>query len=250
MRKSRDRKSERESKKWKTEEDVIRYFKDRWEEINPYGEHEKQGQLKDPKEIDRFKRDLALKLLVPSTLGARRRRTMTVDSFPQQLTIVNAISAANTYTQIETGVPINRLSVEDDKAWVIEISKIQLSCGLGSFDLGASELEEILIQLSTSSLTTINIGDPTVFWFHRSGVRIREITAASGITAVWNPESLMYDLTVNGRGILVATDSVFCGIDSLNLASAFTAVLKIYYKYVQIGIAEYVGIVQGQVQNI
>lgn len=234
----------------KTEEDIHRYFKDRWNEINPYGEHKKPGQLKDAKMIDRFKRDLALKLLVPSTLGARRRSPMSVDLFPQQITVANAISAANTYTQIEVPVPINRLSVEDDKAWVIDVSKIQISMGVSSFDLGATELEEVLAQLSTSPLTAgINLTDSTVFWFHRVAVRIREITAASGITVIWNPESIMYDLTVNGKGIIVATDSMFFGIDSLNLSGTFTAVLKIYYKYVQIGIEEYVGIVQGQIQS-
>lgn len=239
---------EPEKKQFKDEEDVYRYFEDQWDRMNPYGKHKKHGQLKDPKEIAKFKQDLALKLLVPS-LGARRRRVMSVDNYPQLLSISNALTVANTFRQVEVGVPINRLSVEDDKAWVIEISKIQVSAGLGVYDLGATEIEEILAQLSTSSLTAIDLTDPTVFWFHRAGVIVNQVTAASIGTAVFNPESIVYDLQVNGRGLLIATDTIFCALDSTNAPGVITLALKVYYKYVQIGIAEYVGIVQGQLQT-
>jgi hypothetical protein len=59
-----------------------------------------------------------------------------------------------------------------------------------------------------------------------------------------------YDLQSNdGYGQLLAADSFFCAINSVNTGLSNTIFFRMYYRLVQVGVDEYVGIVQSQMSS-
>jgi len=65
----------------------------------------------------------------------------------------------------------------------------------------------------------------------------------------WTTETEPYhdDLTDGaGHGVLVATDQIYCQISSSSTGAAQTCAGKIWYRWKNVGLAEYIGIVQSQ----
>jgi len=67
---------------------------------------------------------------------------------------------------------------------------------------------------------------------------------AGGVNSTW---PVRFDLTdQNGNGILIATDQIFVVMAHLGAAVNAQATAKVTYRIVNVGIQEYVGIVQSQ----
>ena len=83
--------------------------------------------------------------------------------------------------------------------------------------------------------------DPNCIWFNRKIVGL----LTSGAFVLDFSEQ---DLTDgDGHGKLVATDSIFCYFDTSGITTtAFTVVWKIWYRFVAVGLVDYLGIVQSQ----
>lgn len=232
---------------FQNEGELWNYFKDKWNHVNPWGAIKKTGQLKDPSEVARIKKNIALALLLPD-LGQRPRMRSMLDLYPQQLTITITQDSLNTFKEIQVPVPINRLSVNREKAWVIEITRVQRAVGLGVFSLAATGNEVSDLQLATTEIGSIDYTDTTVFYMDRVGVRVLDDNSNEGsiATAVFNPETIMYDMTTEGKGFLVGTDSIFAGFITSSASAVATAVMKVWYKFTEVGLAEYIGMIQGQ----
>jgi hypothetical protein len=60
-------------------------------------------------------------------------------------------------------------------------------------------------------------------------------------------EPFCLDLTDNaGHGILIATDSIYGQVNSANTATTNTVYFKLLYRFKEVNLIEYVGIVQSQ----
>lgn len=170
----------------------------------------------------------------------------TKDVSPQLLTMVNVMTVANTYKEVQVPLPVNRFFAGKSKAIVIEILKL-------FFDLSEVDANppapggiiSIQGQLSTVSLTGINAGDSRVFVKAEKIVRGAFTAAGSYATGATDPITI--DLTDGaGHGFLVAGDQIFFGLGTSGFTGPGSGVIKALYRFKEIGLDEYIGIVQGQ----
>lgn len=76
---------------------------------------------------------------------------------------------------------------------------------------------------------------------------VRNAFSAGGSVAQVQDSICEFDCTDGaGHGVLVATDSIYIGIDSAGYANALTTGFKILYRLKTVSLAEYIGLVQSQ----
>ena len=170
----------------------------------------------------------------------------TGDVSPQILTSSIVMTAANTYTEVVIPIPIARFQLRKGKSIVMEILRVLFDSGPKDNNFAAGgESSSIRQQLSTVSLTGILPNDPHVFAFYDKEYRGAFTAAGTFGLAVQEP----FDVDLSdggGHGYLVATDNVFFGMQTTAFAGASSGVVKIIYRFKEISIEEYIGIVQGQ----
>lgn len=163
----------------------------------------------------------------------------TGDVNPQILNLVVTQSAADTTTTGEAPLPIPRgYSSKKGKAIVFEILRV-VYVFADFTPLAANAFLSATLSTTGASIAT---EDPEVF----------SVSSIDGIfaTAVGfqffarKHEDVLHDGA--GHGFLVATDNVFLSLRSLATAVANTVVAKIYYRFKEVSLQEYIGIVQGQ----
>lgn len=171
----------------------------------------------------------------------------TGDVKPQIMTIgLSASAGIDDYSVLEFNVP-RIIMGSRDSATVMEILKVWFYVGIQDMqDLthtvaGYLSTTVLRVQDEAASETTISIDviNPTVFAAaiqHRGGVNA---------TTTWPME---VDLTDNnGNGILVATDRIIATTVMLDNTVVSSSAVKVLYRMVNVGITEYVGIVQSQI---
>ena len=170
----------------------------------------------------------------------------TGDVSPQLLTMALTMSAANTFTQSEIPLPVNRFREKGKSVICIEMLKTYWDLSeLDSNNAAGGNVLQILAQLSTASQTTTNPGLTQVVAYAQKSYR-GAFTAAGTFQAVL-AEPLVVDHTDGaGHGILIATDNIFLGLNTIGWTGAAIANVKMLYRFKQISIEEYIGIVQSQ----
>ncbi len=173
----------------------------------------------------------------------------TGDVKPQIMTItVPAGPATDNYSVQEFAIP--RIVMQSDRAaTVMEILKVWYYPG---FDVTDSTITHVAF-LSFRQLRAIGEGaNPGTIlndWEASSSFAVTVqslVTTGAGGSTTYNLP-MENDLTdSNGNGIMVATDRLFAQIATINNSIAFGAAVKILYRMVNIGILEYIGIVQSQ----
>lgn len=163
----------------------------------------------------------------------------TKDVNPQYISGIVTQTGADTTTTAQFTLPVEKFgSSGTGKARIIEILKVFVTMdGLAEVD------SEIDIAFSTVSFgtTTVAPNDPRIFAFWHE---ITKITT-SGQLAVIQP--WVFDLTDGaGHGWLCATDSFFVQLASVTTSLTNVLRFKILYRFKGVGLAEYIGIVQGQ----
>lgn len=169
------------------------------------------------------------------------------DINPQWLTF-NAItqSAANTYTESSINLPINRFQNPKGRSIVMEALKVEFTLPtIDSNSAAGGDLKTCSIQLTPSSSSAINTSDPKVLAQYSR--QFRGAFTAGGTYSVVenNPECI--DLTDgNGHGVLVATDTLFLGVNTVGYGTAASFACRILYRFKIVTLEEYIGIVQSQ----
>lgn len=161
----------------------------------------------------------------------------TGDVNPNWLKITVTQSAADTFTQSTNPIPIQRLRT-GGKAQVMEILKIywEIISAIAEVD---SVVSGFLTTKSYTSSPTLTDG-PVI-----DHVKRNVAITTSGQIVVDNP--IIHDLTDGaGHGMLIGTDNLYlsCGSSGTSLSNQITAM--ILYRWKNVGMQEYVGIVQSQ----
>jgi hypothetical protein len=102
-------------------------------------------------------------------------------------------------------------------------------------------------QLATKAHTAITVGDPTIFADVRWANSIYQpaVTQALARGARENPQTI--DFTDGaGHGLLIATDNIYFVGDTTGATNNVTFEVRILYRFKQVGLEEYIGIVQSQ----
>ncbi len=174
----------------------------------------------------------------------------TGDVKPQVLTItVPANSAADDYLVQQINLPVPRFGTMKTKATVFEFLWIDWYLNLvDSTDPAAVDFAFLATQQlrSNAETATINsfvtdVADPTSF------AAVYRSTTLSTNGQLKDVAPIRMDFTDrNGNGIVIATDRLFAHVGGVTQASLGQTVAKIAYRLINIGITEYVGIVQSQ----
>lgn len=171
----------------------------------------------------------------------------TGDVSPQILTANIVMSAANTFTEGTVVLPQNKFRNTPTTAIVMEVLKVFFN--QSEADANPAAAGSVLIgsvALSTRSLGgSLVASNPAIFAIYDKIIRGAFTAAGSYGTAYQEP--FEFDLTDgNGHGYLVATDQMFLSMSSSGYTAAASCAIKILYRFKEVGLAEYVGIVQSQ----
>jgi len=152
----------------------------------------------------------------------------------------------NDYSVVEFAVP-RIIMGNRDSATVMEILKVW-------FYVGIEDAADASSRLSGSLSTTIihADNDPVSLLSMSLDPSAPTVFAHAFADRQGASFSLLLPLTIdltdnNGNGILVATDKIFVTTAMLNNTLTSRSSVKILYRMVNVGITEYVGIVQSQI---
>lgn len=180
------------------------------------------------------------------------------DVNPQWMNLPVVQTSADQNQSTEFPLPVQRLAQRSGKSLVMEILKIVWD--LPIFLPGANILCSFLAFLSTKNPgLTPGVGIPVVTFnqLRAQGTTVDYINRQI-ITGLANDgninidEPVYHDLTDGaGHGILVATDNVYVNLVTVIAGSTGTGVAssclcKILYRWKEVSLEEYIGIVQSQ----
>lgn len=172
----------------------------------------------------------------------------TKDVNPQWLTFNQlTLSAANTYTETTFAVPISRLPTARGKSVVLEVLKVQFSWpDWDSNPAAGGQVASANMQLRTNaSGAGFNQDDPVNLTQYKHSWRGAFTAAGSYMSE--DSGVITMDLTDGaGHGLLVASDNLFFGATTANYANAAAFHCRILYRFKDVTLEEYIGIVQSQ----
>ena len=174
----------------------------------------------------------------------------TGDVKPQILTMNTGKAAAiDDYVVNQVALPVPRFGTEKTKATIMELLSIDWYLSIrDTIDTNATTWG----FLSTN--TTRVTGDTSTLITAAEDVEhpltlgmTMEITAFSTSGQLEAQYPIHYEFTdMNGNGVLIATDRIFIACGAVGNGAATHATAKLKYRLVNVGITEYVGIVQSQ----
>lgn len=172
----------------------------------------------------------------------------THDVNPQFLTFSVAQSVNDTTVEKQYQVPVPRFSQEGGRAIVMEVLRVWFK--FNPFQtIGAG----LTFQSITGTITTkshggagVDYGSTDIVWQNGKNM-YAAFTAAGSAIAVNNQTVEVQDLTDSaGHGLIVATDNIFVTIESAATSAKNYIEGKIEYRFKEVSLAEYIGIVQSQ----
>jgi hypothetical protein len=170
----------------------------------------------------------------------------TGDVNPQWLRISAAQSGTDATTTVQQQLPIQRLPT-GNRSQIIEIIKVFWYIPQVGGTAAGEVAYSITANLATSSsgTTAYLASNPKVIDFV-SRFKNEAFTAAGTYYTV-SDNPVVHDLTDgSGHGVLVATDSMYVQVISASTGNTNTIVCAILYRFKDIGLQEYIGIVQSQ----
>ncbi len=190
-------------------------------------------------------------------MAAKRARTSggsvtggTGDIKPQYLTLNTGVTATDDYTVNQVALPVPRFGTMKTMATIMELLSADWYINLvDSNDADKTDFAFLTTSTtrqdadtSTLASAATDVEDPQTFGFVM--VNHFQVTAV-GISSFSQP--IHIDFTDdNGNGILVATDRLFVVGGNVGGTAAGNYTCKLKYRQVNVGITEYVGIVQSQ----
>jgi len=165
----------------------------------------------------------------------------TGDVNPQWFTMNATESATDTTTTEAFPIPIQRLP-SGRGAQVMEIFKV--FWWPGNAIVETDNTTTIVLSTRNWGTTAVPFSDSSTIARFRRHVIIT--TSGSSV----EDEPYCMDLTDGaGHGMLVATDNLYVQIISANTGQVVDAVLRLLYRWKNVGLSEYVGIVQSQTSS-
>lgn len=179
-----------------------------------------------------------------------RRDTLTggtKDVNPQYMVISGTQTAADTFTQVSQQIPIQRLATMG-RAQVMEVLKVYFQTSDLSAAVAGLTVRSLQAALTTKTFAAAiaGISEPTCFALYNKE-QVNAFTAGgTGITN-FEVEPFVWDCTDGaGHGFLVASDNIFLQISSAGTTLSNSVQCKILYRWKDVSVQEYVGIVQSQ----
>lgn len=168
------------------------------------------------------------------------------DVNPQEFVITGTQTAADAPTVIQQPLPIPRLPTKEGYNLVIEVLWVQF------YHLNAqipqNGIQTIGLSLTTNPQAPVNVASQMSdiralsAWFKQTGILVGGQQVGMNLDVMYED-----DLTDQaGHGILLATDNVYFVITSVNTAALNNAICRFGYRFKEVKLVEYIGIVQSQ----
>jgi hypothetical protein len=168
------------------------------------------------------------------------------DVSPQILVNPVVMAAANTYFNDQIGLPQIRLPTRKGKSLVLEMLGVHvIHPPLDTAPAAGGTSAQSQFQLATSAIAAIDFTNAKV----QVGQSIlwRGAFSAGGSFEQSQQLDQFYDTTDGaGHGILIATDNLFMGVNTIGFTAAATFTMRLLYRFKEVGLDEYIGIVQSQ----
>lgn len=167
------------------------------------------------------------------------------DVNPQILTIQAIQPAADITIVKQQPLPIPRFPTSPGKNLVVELLGVDYYHYANNINAGGANQNLITITTAPTVFPSLPaaILDPRNIdaWF-------RILVAPAVITDTYNVETENYqDLTDSaGHGILVASDNIYVGVYSNATFGTNGYIVKLFYRWKEVTLTEYIGIVQSQ----
>lgn len=177
----------------------------------------------------------------------------TRDVNPQYMSGSITLSAANTTTEVTVGTPIVRVGSgvgNNGKSVIMEVLKVYFEFPAIDADAAAAtnRNNSIAITTTTNGATPVmpTFDNPRIVAYAQKQLRNAFTAAGTGVLEQ-SIDPVEADVTDGaGHGILVATDNVFVVATTLGQAGASVFRWKILYRFKEVSLVEYIGIVQSQ----
>jgi len=177
----------------------------------------------------------------------------TGDVNPQFLSGAVTTLVADTSNTIQVPLPVARApGATGNRVQVVEILKMWIDLPRSPAIAAVGEsAKDFFFSVSTAPIPGTGVGfgdwaDAKVIWYVEYRMN-GAFTAAGTYYTGWVDQGTHIDLTDGvGHGILVGTDNLFFTVSSNNLGSTLRASFKVLYRFKNVGLAEYIGIVQSQ----
>lgn len=167
-------------------------------------------------------------------------RRKTLDAFPNYLSGSVLMSAANTATNSRVSTPIPRLATSGARPTIMEILWIDIEFTATDV-IADGDAVELTFSTGATPSATQRIDDGSVI----ARLALDNNFVTSGMVLMRMPFRL--DLqSKDGYGQLLASDSFNVRAESAGQAAAVNFRWRMYYRFVQVPMAEYIGIVQSQ----
>lgn len=157
------------------------------------------------------------------------------------------MSAANTLTSTAFISPVAKgIFSKTGKATVMEILQVFVSMPTWDAMATATELTDSRIfSIGTKELSALTMDEGSLIAFF-SQVKQGAFTA-DGTFGMESDNVYVWDITDSlGHGVLIATDYIYATGDTTGYAGAATFGFKLLYRFKNVSMQEYVGIVQSQ----
>lgn len=162
----------------------------------------------------------------------------TGDVNPQILTNVVQQATADVTIEEEIALPLPRFAQKGNRSMVLEILRIDL----WPMDFPTVSATDKSVQYYVSTQSGPSMSNSRMFYSRQLIINFAA-----------NSSSMVPDINTSndfsdgaGHGYLVATDSLFFGISSTVTSILNKAAFRIHYRFKEVSLAEYIGIVQSQ----
>ena len=170
--------------------------------------------------------------------------TSSWDKHPQYLHFNASQSAADTTTTTTIALPREAFS-HPSQPTILEILGVYFDWDGNLYEGANDDILRCYISTRNSSTTALSPSDPSIIaWDTLRWVAIGT-PATVGYVIPQYPK--FFDLCPDGIGLLVATDNLYIQVTNTGSTSITHSVRgKILYRFVKVGLSEYVGILQSQ----
>lgn len=176
-----------------------------------------------------------------------RRGIKSSDQFPNFLTGQLVQLANDTLQAVQIFTPIPRLKTIGNRATVMELLWIDMELDIQMNAINAEYT--IFFSIGTLPDSFLRFNDTRVFAMFKAS-NMETAAGASGRGLARLPKIVRYEMqTKDGFGYLLASDAFNFVLDTENTGRQNGAFWRMYYRFVDIPLAEFVGIVQSNQQS-
>lgn len=179
------------------------------------------------------------------------------DVNPQWMSGQLTLAGGDVTTQAQINLPVSRIPDHKGKVMVIELLKFFVNMppvpysSIGTALTGTARLNsQCILSVGPTGLTSAGglkqLSDVTTLASINDS-RLAIFNSGGSLWAQATPDPQVFDCTDGaGHGVLVGADSIYVAATTANYVTAATFQYKILYRFKEVNLTEYIGIVQSQ----